>query len=118
MAPRHSSGASSAGAAALVAAGVVPLAHANDGGGSIRIPAACLGLVGLKPTRGRVPQDKMSRQMPVKVVADGVVTRCVRDTAAYLRESERHARHLRLPPVGDVTGPGRTRLGWRWSSTR
>jgi amidase len=108
--PDHSSGASSAGAAALVASGVVPLAHANDGGGSIRIPAAACGLVGLKPTRGRVPQDKMSRQMPVQVVADGVVTRSVRDTAAYLRETERHSRHLRLPPIGDVSGPGRKKL--------
>ncbi|MBW8751380.1 MAG: amidase [Propionibacteriales bacterium] len=106
----HSSGASSAGAAALVASGVVPIAHANDGGGSIRIPAAACGLVGLKPSRGRVPQDKMSREMPVQVVADGVVTRSVRDTAAYLRETERLAPHPRLRPVGDVTGPGRTPL--------
>jgi amidase len=106
----YSSGASSAGAAVLVASGVVPLAHANDGGGSIRIPAAACGLVGLKPSRGRVPQDRMPRQMPVRVVADGVVTRSVRDTAAYLRESEKAFRNLRLPPIGDVKGAGRKRL--------
>ncbi len=51
----HTSGGSSGGAAALVAAGVVPVAHASDGGGSIRVPAACTGLVGLKTSRGRVP---------------------------------------------------------------
>jgi amidase len=106
----HSSGASSAGSAVFVAAGAVPIAHANDGGGSIRIPAGCNGLVGLKPTRGRVPQDKTLREMPVRIVADGVVTRTVRDTAAFLRESERHYRNVALPPIGDVTGPGRKRL--------
>jgi amidase len=99
----HTAGASSAGSAALVAAGAVPLAHANDGGGSIRIPAAVNGLVGLKPTRGRVAQDRMLRRMPVRVVADGVLTRSVRDTAAFLREAERVYRDLRLAPVGDVT---------------
>ncbi|MGO4256186.1 amidase [Marmoricola sp. RAF53] len=106
----YSSGASSAGAAAFVASGAVPLAHANDGGGSIRIPAGCNGLVGLKPTRGRVPQDKLIREMPVRIVADGVVTRSVRDTAAFLREIERQHRVLALPPVGDVRGPGTERL--------
>jgi amidase len=106
----RSAGGSSAGAAVLVAAGAVPIAHAVDGGGSIRIPAGCNGLVGLKPTRGRVPQDKSLREMPVRIVADGVVTRSVRDTAAFLRESEKHYRNLKLPPVGDVTGPGRKRL--------
>jgi amidase len=106
----HSSGASSAGAAVFVASGAVPIAHANDGGGSIRIPAGCNGLVGLKPTRGRVPQDKALREMPVRIVADGVLTRSVRDTAAFLRESEKHHRNLKLPPIGDVTGPGRKRL--------
>ena len=103
-------GASSAGAAALVAAGAVPIAHGNDGGGSIRIPAAVNGLVGLKPTRDRLAQDRLTRQMPVRIVADGVLTRSVRDTAAFLREAERVYRALSLPPIGDVTRPGRTRL--------
>jgi len=77
--PDHYAGASSAGSAALVAAGAVPIAHANDGGGSIRIPAAVNGLVGLKPTRGRLAQDRMMRDMPVRIVSDGVLTRSVRD---------------------------------------
>lgn len=106
----HTAGASSAGSAAFVAGGAVAMAHANDGGGSIRIPAACTGLVGLKPTRGRTPSDRMNREMPVRIVQDGVVTRSVRDSAAFLRESERVYRTLRLPPVGDVTGPGKKRL--------
>ena len=106
----HTSGASSAGSGAFVAAGAVPMAHANDGGGSIRIPAACNGLVGLKATRGRIPSDKTHREMPVKIVHDGVLSRSVRDTAAFVRESERVYRDLKLPPVGDVTGPGKKRL--------
>ena len=106
----HTSGASSAGSAAFVAAGAVTMAHANDGGGSIRIPAACCGLVGLKPTRGRTPSDRGNRDMPVRIVHDGVLTRSVRDTAAFLRESERVYRDLKLPPIGDVTGPGKKRL--------
>jgi amidase len=106
----HTAGASSAGSAALVAAGAVPLAHANDGGGSIRIPASVNGLVGLKPTRGRLAQDKMMREMPVQIVSDGVVTRTVRDTAAFYREAEKIYRDLRLPPIGDITRPGRHRL--------
>ncbi len=103
-------GASSAGAAALVAAGALPIAHANDGGGSIRIPAAVNGLVGLKPTRDRLAQDKMMRGQPVRIVSDGVVTRSVRDTAAFFRESEKVWRNLKLPPIGDLTRPGRKRL--------
>ena len=106
----HTSGASSAGSSAFVAAGAVPMAHANDGGGSIRIPAACNGLVGLKATRGRIPSDKLTREMPVQLVHDGVVTRSVRDTAAFIRESERVYRDLKLPPFGDVTHPGKPRV--------
>lgn len=106
----HTAGASSSGASALVAAGAVPMAHANDGGGSIRIPAAVNGLVGLKPTRGRIAQDKMMREMPVRIVADGVVTRSVRDTAAFYREAEKVYRNLKLPPIGDIAGPGKRRL--------
>ena len=84
----HTAGASSSGSGAFVAAGVVPIAHANDGGGSIRIPASCNGLVGLKPSRGRLPLDANMRQMPIRIVANGVVTRSVRDTAAFYREAE------------------------------
>jgi amidase len=105
----HTAGASSSGSAAFVAAGVVPLAHANDGGGSIRIPAAVNGLVGLKPTRGRIAQDRVFRRMPIRLVADGVVTRSVRDTAAFLREAEKVYRDLSLAPVGDVTHATRAR---------
>ncbi|MFC6288070.1 amidase [Nocardioides sp. GCM10027113] len=107
---RRTAGASSAGSAAMVAAGVVPLAHANDGGGSIRIPASVNGLVGLKPTRGRLAQDPLLREMPVRIVSDGVLTRSVRDTAAFYREAERVWRNLALPPVGDLTRPGKARL--------
>lgn len=106
----RTAGASSSGAGAFVAAGVVPIAHANDGGGSIRIPASCNGLVGLKPTRGRLPLDRTVRQMPIRIVANGVVTRSVRDTAAFFREMERIRPARKLPPIGDVTGPGRARL--------
>ena len=106
----YTAGASSSGSGAFVAAGVVAIAHANDGGGSIRIPAACNGLVGLKPSRGRLPLDKLTRQMPVRIVHDGVLTRSVRDTAAFYREGERIWRNRSLLPIGAVTGPGRDRL--------
>ena len=106
----HTAGASSSGSGAFVAAGAVPIAHANDGGGSIRIPAACNGLVGLKPSRGRLPLDPDLRRMPVAIVTNGVVTRSVRDTAAFYREAERGWRNPELAPIGDVVRPGRQRL--------
>jgi amidase len=106
----YSAGASSGGSAALVASGVVPIAHANDGGGSIRIPAAVCGLVGLKPTRGRLVDDPLDRQMPVRVVTQGVVTRTVRDTARFFAAAEAYRRSTELPPTRYVEGPSHTRL--------
>ena len=76
-------GGSSGGSAAAVAAGVVPAAHANDISGSIRIPAALCGLVGLKPTRGRTIASAISDR-PVGMNVEGVVSRSVRDTAALV----------------------------------
>jgi amidase len=108
--PGRSVGGSSGGAAALVAAGVVPLAHANDGGGSIRIPAAAAGLVGLKPTRGRHVDDDRVRVMPIKLVSEGFVSRSVRDTAAFVHAMERRWRNPALPPIGRIVDPSSRRL--------
>ena len=77
-------GGSSGGAAAAVAAGIVPVAGASDGGGSIRIPAACTGLVGLKPGRGLVPFGPQDSEPLNGLATHGVVSRTVRDTAAML----------------------------------
>jgi len=106
----HSTGGSSGGSAALVAAGVVPIAHANDGGGSIRIPAACCGLVGLKVSRGRVAPNAMAKDLPIDIIADGVVSHSVRDTARFVADVARQHGDRTLPPIGNVTGPGRERL--------
>jgi amidase len=77
-------GGSSGGAAASVAAGIIPIAHASDGAGSIRIPASACGLVGLKPSRGRVTQGPESAERLDGMVQEFVVSRTVRDTAVML----------------------------------
>ena len=99
----HSSGGSSGGAAVAVAARVVPIAHASDGGGSIRIPASCNGLLGLKPSRGR--SVLAGRPDPgVDISVNGCVSRSVRDTAAWLAATEQTGATATLPAVGAVTG--------------
>jgi amidase len=108
--PDYSTGGSSGGSAALVAAGVVPLAHGNDGGGSIRIPAACCGLVGLKPSRSRLADAEGSEKMPINIVCQGVISRSVRDTAAFYAVAEKHYRNPDLPEIGLVQNPGKERL--------
>lgn len=106
--PAHSTGGSSGGAAALVAAGVVPIAHGNDGGGSVRIPAACTGLVGLKPSRGRLVTRQGLEHLPVAISTQGVLTRTVRDTAAFYAAMDKV--YDALPPVGHVVRPNGRRL--------
>jgi len=80
-APMYSPGGSSGGAAAAVAAGLVPLAHGSDGAGSIRIPAACCGIVGLKPGRGAVVRARSRHVLDDLMVGDSLMSRSVRDTA-------------------------------------
>ncbi len=82
--PERIAGGSSGGAAAAVAAGVIPAAHATDGGGSIRIPASCCGLFGLKPSRGRVPMGPLRTEGWGGMSTHHAVTWSVRDSAAIL----------------------------------
>lgn len=106
----YSSGASSGGAAVLVASGALPIAHGNDGGGSIRIPAAACGLVGLKPSRGRVAASPEGEAAPIDIISNGVLSRSVRDTARFLFDAERFRRASGMPEVGLVEGPSARRL--------
>jgi amidase len=105
----RSCGGSSGGAAVAVASRVVPIAHASDGGGSIRIPASCNGLFGLKPSRGRgVPQGRPDSGLEISV--SGCVSRSVRDTAAWLAATEASGEGAAFAPVGVVSGPNTQRL--------
>lgn len=106
----YSSGASSGGSAALVAAGVVPFAHGNDGGGSIRIPAACCGLVGLKPSRNRHINEFLTRGLPINIVSEGILSRSVRDTAYFHFEIQKHYRNPNLPALPLITSANKKRL--------
>lgn len=116
----RSPGGSSGGSGASVAAGIVPIAHANDGGGSIRIPASCNGLVGLKPTRDRTPTGPDYGDPLCGLAIEFALTRSVRDAAALLDAvagaDVGAPGHLAPParPYSQEVGasPGRLRIAW------
>ena len=118
--PAHIAGGSSGGAASAVAAGIVPMAHASDGLGSIRIPAACCGLVGLKVNRDRVPNLPDAYDYAAGFVVDHVVTRTVRDSAVMLDATgiPEPGSPYALPPKARPyaqeieTSPGKLRIAW------
>jgi len=107
--PSLSAGGSSGGSAAMVAAGVVPFAHANDGGGSIRGPAAMNGVFGFMPTRGRCPPSVPPEGFG-KLLVDHVISWTVRDSAAVLQATQRTDAEAPVAPMAPVEGPAPRRL--------
>jgi amidase len=105
----RSPGGSSGGSSVAVAIGVVPVAHATDGGGSIRIPSSHCGLFGLKPSRGRI-DDWEGKDSIADVGVEHVVSRSVRDSAALFALTEDKTPRAKFPPVGMVSGPAKKRL--------
>jgi amidase len=105
----YSTGGSSGGAAAAVASGMLPVAHASDGGGSIRIPASCCGVFGMKPSRGRMNFGEKEK-MPGDIAVENCVSRSVRDSAMVFSLSEDNSPHARYAPTGFVRGPSKKRL--------
>lgn len=104
----RSTGGSSGGAAAATAAGVVPIAHASDGGGSIRIPASCCGLFGFKPSRARLIGN--TDRMVTNLSVNHVDSLSVRDSAAMFAATERTGEGVAYKPIGFVTKPLRKKL--------
>ncbi|MBQ5947515.1 amidase [Massilia sp. ST3] len=120
----HTPGGSSGGAAAAVAAGIVPMAAGNDGGGSIRIPAACCGLFGLRPSRGRVSAGPHAGEIWFGASSEGVLSRSVRDSARaldLLQGAEPGDPFVIAPPAAPYEelmrrAPGRLRIGFSAAS--
>ncbi|MCV9947392.1 MULTISPECIES: amidase [unclassified Rhizobium] len=109
--PARTAGGSSGGAAAAVAAGIVAIAHATDAGGSIRVPAACCGLVGMKPTRGAIPGGPAFGNHLAGIASELAVCRSVRDTALILDRLSGKSRGPFPDPFPVDSGNGRLRIG-------